>query len=423
MVKIVKNTILNYVPEYFNLVNFVNPLRIFNVNDKTIKTGNIVYLCEREIRTKNNFAVQFAIEQSKIWSLPLKIIHPKLNFKHAKKQKFIDEQICLVQNGFSKLGIDFQIINKFPFEILDEIEIAMLIIDFNPILNRNYLKKYDFKIFEIDGHNIVPARFVSAKQEYNAMTFRRKIYYNIYSFLTESTNNIVEKVEADYVLDDFIHNKLQNYSKFKNNPSKNVLSGLSKYLNLGFISSQSVAIEVLKSGVSAQNKETFLEELIIRKELADNFCLHAKNFKNFANIPQWAKISLIGHENDLRTYVYSLDELEHAQTHDRLWNATQVQLINEGIIHGYLRMYWAKKLLEWSKTPEIALKNAIYLNDKYAFDSPSSNGYVGILWAIGGLHDRAFANYPVTGKIRRMTYESMKKKYDLSKYINRHEQL
>ena len=194
-------------------------------------------------------------------------------------------------------------------------------------------------------------------------------------------------------------------------------------MNLGFISSQSVAIEVLKSGVSAQNKETFLEELIIRKELADNFCLHAKNFKNFANIPQWAKISLIGHENDLRTYVYSLDELEHAQTHDRLWNATQVQLINAGIIHGYLRMYWAKKLLEWSKTPEIALKNAIYLNDKYAFDSPSSNGYVGILWAIGGLHDRAFANYSVTGKIRRMTYESMKKKYDLSKYINRHEQL
>ena len=297
---------------------------------------------------------------------------------------------------------------------------AILIIDFNPILKRDYLKKADFKIFEIDGHNIIPARFVSNKQEYSASTIRRKIYYNIYSFLTEFKNLTSEKVEADYVLKDFINNKLQYYSETKNNSSAEVTSGLSKYLNLGFISSQRIALEVIKSSVNDIDKETFLEELIIRKELADNFCLYSKCFKDFSSIQNWAKMSLKNHKYDIRPYTYSLEILENANTHDKLWNATQTQLIKKGIIQGYLRMYWAKKILEWMSTPDEALKAAIYLNDKYAYDAPSSNGYVGILWAIGGLHDRAFADYPVTGKIRRMTYDSMKRKYDLSNYIKKY---
>ena len=213
---------------------------------------------------------------------------------------------------------------------------------------------------------------------------------------------------------------LSFYAEFRNHPDKNFTSGLSKYLNLGFISSQRVAIEVIKSKVSDENKEVFLEELIIRKELADNFCLYAKSFKDFSSISNWAKKSLNNHRIDIRPYLYSLQDLENAKTYDKLWNATQIQLIKEGTIQGYLRMYWAKKILEWSVTPEIALKNSIYLNDKYAYDAPSANGYVGILWALGGLHDRAFVDYPITGKIRRMTYDSIKRKYDLSGYINKY---
>lgn len=165
----------------------------------------------------------------------------------------------------------------------------MLILDFNPILKRNYLKNADFKIYEVDGHNIIPARFISDKQEYSAVTMRRKIYYNILPFLTEFDNLTTEKVEADYVLEDFIKDKLSYYAEYKNDISKNVLSGLSKYLNLGFISSQRIALEVIRSEVDDINKETFLEELIIRKELADNFCLYAKNFKDFSGVPYGQK--------------------------------------------------------------------------------------------------------------------------------------
>jgi len=420
MPRIIRNTLLNYISNNFKIESCINDSRIFTFDQLPVSAGNVLYLCEREIRAKDNFALQFAIQKSKELNLPLKIIHPKMNYEYLPKQKFIDNQIEQAKRSFITLNLDFEITNKSPIEIIENTNPAILIIDFNPILQRDYLKNVNCNIYEIDGHNIVPARFVSNKQDYSAATLRRKIYHNIYLFLTEFDNLTTEKIEADYVLEDFIKTKLSYYSEQKNNISKNVLSGLSKYLNLGFISSQRVALEVIKSDVSNYNKEAFLEELIVRKELADNFCLYAKNFKDFSSIPYWAKMSLKSHKYDLRNYIYLLGELENAKTHDSLWNAAQIQLTKEGTIHGYLRMYWAKKIMEWTISPDEALKIAIHLNDKYAYDAPSANGYVGILWATGGLHDRAFKDYPVTGKIRRMTYDSIKKKYDLNSYVNKH---
>lgn len=420
MPKIIKNTLLNYILPNFKIENSVNSARIYNFNNKSIQKGNIVYLCEREIRVKDNFALQFALQKSNELNLPLKIIHPKIHYEHLPKQEFINKQVVQAKKIFTKLNFDFEIINKTPMEILTTINPALLIIDFNPILKREFLKNLDCKIYEIDGHNIVPARYISDKQEYNAATFRRKIYSSIYPFLTDFNTLICQKVEADFVLEDFIKNKLVYYAEFKNYPSKNVLSGLSKYLNLGFISSQRIALEILKSEASITNKEVFLEELIVRKELADNFCLFNKQFKTLKGIPTWAKNSLESHREDFRPYIYTIEELDTGKTHDKLWNAIQNQLKREGVIHGYLRMYWAKKILEWTNSADVALKFAIYLNDKYAYDAPSANGYVGILWAIGGLHDRAFVDYHITGKIRRMTYESVKNKYNLSEYIEKY---
>ena len=420
MPRIIKNTLLNYIPTDFVIEQIINPARIFELNNKPIKYGEIIYLCEREIRAKDNFALQFAIQKSKELSLPLKIIYPKVNYEYKPKQVFINNQIKQAERQFTQIGFNFEVIEKTPEEIIKNSNPALIILDFNPILKRDYLKNADFKIYEIDGHNIIPARFVSDKQEYSAATLRRKIYYNIYPFLTEFDNLTTEKVEADYILEDFIKNKLPYYAEYKNDISKDVLSDLSKYLNLGFISSQRVAIEVLKANTEDVNKEVFLEELIVRKELADNFCLYSQNYNDFSGVPNWAKMSLSRHKYDIRPYIYSIKELEKAKTQDKLWNATQIQLMREGIIHGYLRMYWAKKILEWIPSPKESLKTAIYLNDKYAYDSPSSNGYVGILWAIAGLHDRAFIDYPITGKIRRMTYDSLKRKYDLGNYLKKY---
>ena len=421
MTHIVKNTLLNYLPYLIKLEKSVNPLRIFEYNNKPIKNnGPIIYLIERELRVKDNFALQFAIQKSKELNTNLKIIHKKIILKTVSKRNFLDRQILQTAKNFLALNFNFEIFKGSNIKLINYItslQPRMLIIDFNPILKRDYLKNFDFKIVEIDGHNIIPAHFISNKQEYNAATLRKKIYNNISYFLTEYNNIIQFKTEADYILEDFIKNKLENYAQLKNNPDENVLSNLSKYLNLGFISPQRVALEIIKSKATNENKEAFLEELIIRQELADNYCLYSQDFKSLKNIPLWAKKSLINHKNDLRIYNYTRADFENAKTHDKLWNATQNQLKTKGTIHGYLRMYWAKKILEWSKTPNDALKTAIFLNDKYAFDAPSANGYVGILWAIGGLHDRAFQDWFVTGKIRRMTFNSISKKIDIKNYI------
>ena len=424
MVRITKNNLLKYVPLDFSVESFVNPFRIYEFNNKEIKQGSIVYLMEREIRIIDNFALQFAIQKSNELNQPLKIVCARPIYEYEFKQNFIDNQINEVKKIFLNFDFNFEIFDEKDIpEHLSKLDISLLIFDFNPLLNRDYLANKDYKIYEIDGHNIVPARFLSDKQEYNAMTMRKKIYYKIFPFLTEYDNFTNIKTEADLLLDDFIQNKLPQYAEFKNNPSKNVLSGLSKYMNLGFISSQRAALEVIKSNAEDINKAVFLEELIIQKELSDNFCLYCRNYKTLDCIPLWAKNSLMEHENDLRVYNYKLTDFENAKTHDRLWNAAQIQLINDGGIHGYLRMYWAKKILEWSQSPQTALDIAIYLNDKYSYDSPSPSGYAGILWAIGALHDRAFRNFPVTGKIRRMTYDSLKHKFNIEDYISQNAEI
>ncbi len=419
MRKIVKNTMLEYVTRNLEIETEINHHRIFEYNQKKIIKGEIIYLCEREIRLEDNFALQFAIKNAKDLNANLRVITPKIHYEHWLKSDFINNQIMQVKNNFINAGLDFEIVEDV-LSFIKQKEIAVLIIDFNPILERSWLNEVNCKIYEIDGHNIIPARFVSNKQEYSAGIFRPKIYYNISEFLTEFPAFGKQKTSADLVLEDFIKNKLIKYNEFRNNPTLDYTSNLSKYLNLGFISSQRVAIEVVKSNASRENKEAFLEELVVRKELADNFCLYAKGFKTIDSIPNWAKQTLENHRFDLRTYLYSLDELENCLTHDSLWNASQKQLVNEGKIHGYLRMYWAKKILEWTISTEQALNYAIYLNDKYAFDAPSANGYVGILWAIAGLHDRAFRDWEVTGKIRRFSYGSIKRNFDIKKYIDKY---
>ena len=401
MPRVKRNTLLNYIPETFDIEANVKEERIFQYNKNYIENDDIVYLMTRELRLKDNFALNFALQKAEELNKKLKIIHLHQKFENKNKQFFYNNQIKELKKSLAEY--DFNIaysINNF--------SIGLLIIDFNPIDNKDYLKNINCKIFEIDSHNIIPSRFVSNKQEYNAATFRRKVYFNIYNFLNEFPKINSFKTQADIELENFINNKLDFYSEYKNLPQKDITSNLSKYLNLGFISPQRIAIEVIKSNTSIENKESFLEELIIRKELSDNYCLYCKNYKSMECIPNWARNTLKKHENDYREFIYTQKELEEAKTHDYLWNYSQKQLIETGKIHGYLRMYWAKKILEWTKTNKEALEIAIYLNDKYAYDAPSSNGYTNILWALAGLHDRAFTEHPILGKIRIMNGKNIK---------------
>jgi deoxyribodipyrimidine photo-lyase len=205
----------------------------------------------------------------------------------------------------------------------------------------------------------------------------------------------------------------------RNDPTQNGQSQLSPYLHFGQLSAQRVALEVVGRNAPPAAEEAFLEELIVRRELADNFCFYNASYDSFKGFPRWAQVTLHDHRKDPRAYSYTLKELENARTHDDLWNAAQTEMIVKGKMHGYLRMYWAKKILEWAENPEQALRTALYLNDKYELDGRDPNGYAGIAWSIGGVHDRPWKERGIFGKIRYMSYQGMNSKFNITGYIKK----
>lgn len=396
-----------------------NQNRVFKLNNKNVMDGDIIYIMSRELRLEDNWGVNYTSELALKYNKNFKIIINMVGIRYSHAQEpFLQRGLNFLEKNLANNNINFEILQETP----QKLNAGAIVVDFNPI-NRDSLSSLLREstipaIFEVDSHNITPARFVSNKQEFSAATLRRKIYANINDFLTEFPKQFkIVDSDAQNILQDFIKNKLDCYAEYKNDPNSRVTSNLSPYLHFGFISAQRVAIEIIKSNASRENKEAFLEELIVRKELADNFCLYNQNYKTIDCIQNWAKESLNAHKNDIRTYTYNLKDFEYGKTHDELWNKIQQNLLKSGWVHGYLRMYWAKKILEWSRTPEEALNTAIYLNDEYALDGNDPNGYVGILWSIGGIHDRPFSNKIVTGRIRTMSLGGCKKKFDVNQYI------
>jgi len=217
-------------------------------------------------------------------------------------------------------------------------------------------------------------------------------------------------------LGNFLEHKLAGYERDRNDPNKDGQSGLSPYLHFGQISAQRIALEVLKS---MKDAGSFLEELIVRKELSDNYCYYNQHYDDMQGFPAWAKTSLSEHEKDRREYLYTLQELELARTHDDLWNAAQQEMLQTGKMHGYMRMYWAKKILEWTESPAAAQAAAIHQNDRYELDGRDPSGYTGIAWSLGGVHDRAWKERAIFGKVRYMSYNGAKSKFDVKTYISK----
>jgi len=222
---------------------------------------------------------------------------------------------------------------------------------------------------------------------------------------------------AEQRLDYFLRHNLSRYAQYAREPSARATSQLSPYLVFGYISALEVALRVRE--YAAEHKliaEEFLEELIVRRELAFNFARHAHPPDSLEHLPDWARATLKHHARDRRKPVYTHDDLVHARTHDALWNATQKEMLARGKIHGYYRMYWGKKIMEWSPTHEQALRTMVDIHDRFALDGRDPNTYANILWCFG-LHDRPWAERPVFGTVRYMSLAGMERKTDVEAYI------
>lgn len=432
---------------------------------KEYKKGPLVYWMSRDQRARDNWALLFSQELALKFNVPLAVIFclvPEFLGASLRQYRFMLKGLKDVELKLKSLDVPFILIRGLPeLEIprfIQEQNAGILVTDFSPLRisqkwKRDISNRIDIPFYEVDAHNIVPCWIVSDKQEYAAYTFRPKIHRLLPEFLDdppglkpnnlpwkEDVNNdwlgaerkllslktkkgIPEKVlmkagedAANDQLTDFINSRLSRYDNDRNDPLRDGQSGLSPYLHFGQISSGRVSMEVEASLIVS---DAFLEELIVRRELSDNFCYYNQNYDSVLGFPDWARKSIEGHRRDPREYIYSQDELELAKTHDPLWNAAQKEMVIRGKMHGYLRMYWAKKILEWTQSPEDALRIGVYLNDRYELDGRDPNGYTGIAWSMGGVHDRAWKERPIFGKVRYMSYKGASSKFDVKAYIQK----
>jgi len=342
--------------------------------------------------------------------------------------------------------------------------IGCLIVDFSPLKPHKRqvqklvkaLGKNGPLIVQVDAHNVVPVWSTSNKFEGRAYLIRTKIHNQLDEFLTQFPPVIkhpfdpvlkAEKVEWGLVLDrmkfldwsvspvdwakpgstgglemldSFVHQRFDDYAEKRNVPTVNAQSNLSPWFHFGQVSPQRALLHAEKYNQNQKSMDSFVNECLVWRELSENFCHYIDDYDNINGAPGWGLKTLNQHRHDQRQYVYTLEEFEAAQTHDDIWNAAQIQMRNEGKMHGFLRMYWAKKILEWSESPEEALKIAIYLNDHYNLDGNDANGYAGCHWSITGVNDREFFERDVYGKIRHMTYNGCKKKFDIPTLVRKY---
>ncbi len=441
--------------------------RIRFLNNHPDGSGPVIYWMSRDQRVQDNWALLYAQYLADTYKQPLLVLFNVVpHFAQAtwRQYSFMLRGLEEVATELHQLNIPFHVLLGAPQETIPQFiakyKAGTLVSDFSPLRIYTEWKKtiaelISIPFYEIDSHNIVPCWHASFKQEFGAYTIRPKLNRCLKEFLTDiplvhshelnypysqpslNWSQVKNSLEINFTiqpvqwclpgskaalatLSEFIQNRLNQYTNSRNNPTFDGQSNLSPYLHFGQISAQRIALEVEKSTAAPEAKAAFLEELIIRRELADNYCFYNKNYDSFAGFPEWAQQTLQKHLHDQRVYLYDQTQFEFAQTHDRLWNAAQRQMVNTGKMHGYMRMYWAKKILEWTKSPQEAQEIAIYLNDTYELDGRDPNGYVGIAWSIGGLHDRAWFQHPIFGKVRYMNANGCARKFNVEKYIDQY---
>lgn len=443
----------------------VQPARTRKLNDRLALNGPVLYWMQRDQRVSENWALLYAQEQALLKKVPLLVVFnlvSKFGKASWRQYDFMLSGLEEVAKELSKLNIAFVILKGDPSEnipnFVNEHGIGELVTDFNPLkLPRSWkeavARKLEIAFVEVDAHNIVPVWEASDKEEFAAYTFRPKIHKKLkdylmtfpaiikhpvgeiaegpdfYTLRNDVSDMAVKPISwltpgpsaAKRQLRGFITTKLDDYAKERNNPNLDGISNLSPYIHYGQLSAQFVAYEVDRAqDYSRESRDVFLEELIVRRELADNFCFYSYNYDKLTGAHAWAQKTIAEHNNDKREYIYTLEQLEAGMTHDELWNAMQYQMVVEGKMHGWCRMYWAKKIKEWTPDTQTAIDYALYLNDTYELDGNDPGGVVGVMWSICGVHDRAWNERPIFGKIRYMNFSGAKRKFAIKDYIDKY---
>jgi len=428
----------------------------------------ILYWMQTAQRAEYNQALEYAVERANEMNLPLLVYfglcerYPEANERHFA---FMLQGLAEVGESLHARGIRFvmQLADPAAGAVALARDASLAVVDGGYLKRekqwrRSAALKMRCPLIEVDANLIVPVREASDREEYMAATLRPKIKAKLERFLLPLNEGAVRRDSLSVVRDSldwrrperilasldidrqvkrvhhfrggltearrqlacFIANELDDYAETKNDPGRDTLSQLSPYLHFGQISPLEVALSVRASG--KKGRASFLDELIIRRELSFNFVFYNRRYDSFSALPDWARSTLARHGKDRRPVRYSRRELEWGKTHDPFWNAAQMEMVVGGKMHGYMRMYWGKKILEWSANPEEAFRTALTLNNRYELDGRDANGFAGIAWCFGK-HDRPWPGRPVFGNVRSMTASGLERKTDIAAYVRRVKEL
>lgn len=391
----------------------------------------------RDKRVHDNYCIELAytLSYESKTKLYVAIEFNKLRL-NERQRTFVIEGLQEVESVCSRYNLYFDLIDDVARHVTSK-HIDCIVLDFSPLREcrqyeqeiRELCEKKKMSLYVVDANNMVPCKLLdvykrtgkSVKINLNhywrkylrGFKVLRRHRYNDAAEIARQSNKFPDKridnvFKGGYnagmqMLHEFFEKRFTIYHEKRNNPEFDAQSYLAPWISMGHISSQRViyiAVNTFDNG--SDNLWTFINEVFVWKETADHFCLHEQNYDNLNGALPWARSTLRGHAKDKRDDLYDLDTLKTGQTHSKLWNAAQRQLLQTGMMHLYCRMFWAKQLLKWIQSPDEAVRIGCLLNDTYSLDGNSPNGYLAIMWAMCGTMDQGFKERPITGKIRPM---------------------
>ncbi len=451
----------------------IQKTRIQILNDQPIQPREyVLYWMQQSQRAEYNHALEYAVGQANTLKLPLLVVfgltaqYPEANWRHYV---FMLEGLQATQQALERRQIKMIVRLGDPAQIALKMgrKAALIVCDRGYLGHQRAWRKQLMseavcRVDQVESDVIVPIESVSTKAEYAARTIRPKINRLLEQYLRPmkskrlKINSVAMNVRGENLSDPekliaklhlakdvlpvsqffkggtdqakkkfatFLKTKLANYAHNSNQPQTDDVSHMSMYLHFGQISPLYLALGAQKAvAAPPEAKAAYLEELIVRRELAINFVAFTPNYDRYDCIPNWAQATLAEHRQDKRLTIYTRRELERAQTHDVYWNAAMQEMRTTGFMHNYMRMYWGKKILEWTQDPASAFETTLYLNNKYFLDGRDPNSYTGVAW-IYGVHDRAWPQRPIFGKVRYMAATGLERKCDIRAYVNKVDQM
>jgi deoxyribodipyrimidine photo-lyase len=450
----------------------IHPDRIRRLNRQEEGAGDyVLYWMQQSARAEWNDALEFSLEQANALQRPLLVAfglmdrYPEANVRHYS---FLLEGLRETRAALDERGIRMVIQRGEPAEVALRLgrRAALIVCDRGYLRHqkawrREVAEKAKCAVVQVEADVAVPVERASNKAEFAARTIRPKVERQLHEFLVPLAKQRVkspfwdEKMpdldlreigkfcarlpldqavpavsrffrggtkEAEKTFREFLQKRLGDYAENRGQPQTDDVSHMSKYLHFGQISPVWLALEARRHGAASNNVATFVEELIVRRELAMNFVEFTPDYDAFTALPGWARETLQKHTGDPRPHVYRREQLEAGETHDPYWNAAMREMRETGYMHNHMRMYWGKKILEWGRAPEEAHATALGINNKFFLDGRDANSFANVGWVFG-LHDRPWGERPIYGTVRCMMASGLERKCDIDAYVEKTERL